>query len=89
MAKHVEMMGGRVEIATVTTAPEFRVKDDDRVMGDIRISRGGAFWRARNAQSYLHLTWEQLDELFKQHGSAKSVGEYNHAPPPPASFDEF
>lgn len=78
-----------MEVATVTTAPEFRVSDDGRIMGDLRVSKGGAFWRPRNAQQYQHLTWDQIDQLFRAHGVARSVGEYNYTAPAPVSFDEF
>lgn len=89
MAKEVSLSTQRLEVQTVTTAPEFRVMDAGKVYGDLRVSKGGAFWRAKGAQQYQHLTWEQLDQLFKEHGTGRSVGEYNYAPPPPASFDEF
>lgn len=89
MAKQVAMSTIRMDVATVTTAPEFHVTDDGKVVGDLRVSKGGAFWRPKGASQYMHLTWEQMDELFKKNGVAKSVGEYNFAPPPPASFDEF
>ncbi len=89
MAKEVLMSTQRLEVATVTTAPEFRVVDGGKVYGDLRVSRGGAFWRSKGAQQYQHLTWEDLDRLFKAHGVARAVGEYNYAPPAPVSFDEF
>jgi hypothetical protein len=89
MAKEVSLSTQCLEVQTVTTAPEFRVTDAGRVFGDLRVSKGGAFWRSKGAQQYQHLTWEQLDQFFKAHGVARAVGEYNYAPPPPVSFDEF
>lgn len=87
--KKVEMSTVKLEVATVPTAPEFSVTDDGKVFGDLRVSRGGVFWRQKNAKQYLHLTWEQVDELFKQHGTLRAVGQYNFSPPPAGSFDEF
>ena len=89
MAKEVSLSTQRLEVATVTTAPEFRVMDDGKVFGDLRVSKGGAFWRSKGAQQYHHLTWEQIDQLFRTHGVARAVGEYNYTPPPPVSFLEF
>jgi hypothetical protein len=89
MAKHVGMSTIRMDVENVTTAPEFHVTDDGKIVGDLRVSKGGAFWRAKGAQQYLHLTWEQIDEVFKKGGTPRTVGEYKFAPPPPASFDEF
>lgn len=89
MAKEVSMSTQRLEVATVTTAPEFRVMDGGRVFGDLRVSKGGAFWRPKGAQQYQHLTWEQIDQVFRAQGEARAVGEYNYAPPPPVSFEEF
>ena len=90
MPKHVTMAGGRVELANVQTAPEFRVTDDkDGVAGDLRVSRGGAFWRSKGATKYRHLTWEQLAAAFAREGDERSVGEYNWSPPEPPTFDEW
>lgn len=89
MAKQVGMSTIRLDVETVTTAPEFHVTEDGRIVGDLRVSKGGAFWRSKGAQQYKHLTWEQLDEIFSKNGVVRSVGEYKFAPPPPASFDEF
>ncbi len=89
MAKEVLLSTQRLEVASVTTAPEFRVNDAGKVFGDLRVSKGGALWRSKSAQQYQHLTWEQIDQLFKQHGVARAVGEYNYAPPAPVSFNEF
>lgn len=90
MPKHsVTMTGGRLDLGNVQTVPEFRVQTDTAVLGDLRVSKGGAFWRPRGGRDYLFLTWEQLADTFKNHGVAKSVGEYNWAPPPPPNFDEF
>jgi hypothetical protein len=85
----VSLSTQRLEVATVTTAPEFRVMDGNKIFGDLRVSKGGAFWRVKGGQQYQHLTWEQIAQLFKQHGVARAVGEYNYTPPPPASFEEF
>jgi hypothetical protein len=87
--KSVEMSAIRLDVQRVNTAPEFHVADGDKVFGDLRVSQGGAFWRPRNAQQYHYLTWEKLDELFRQHGPLRPVGEYNFKSPPPASFEEF
>ncbi len=89
MAKEVSMSTVKLAVATVTTAPEFRVTDDGKVIGDLRVSKGGAFWRPRNGQSYHYLSWEQLDSMFKASGEARTVGEYNIKESPPVSFDEF
>jgi hypothetical protein len=89
MAKQVGMSTIRMDVATVTTAPEFHVTEDGKVFGDLRVSKGGAFWRPKSSTQYMHLTWEQIDDLFKKNGNAKSVGEYKFSPPPPATFDEF
>jgi hypothetical protein len=89
MAKQVAMSTIRMEVETVTTAPEFSVTDSGRVVGDLRISKGGAFWRSKGAQQYLHLSWEQMDQLFKASGTPRTVGEYKFAPPTPVTFDEF
>jgi hypothetical protein len=86
----VNLAVGKLEVANVQTAPEFRVTDDGgSVIGDLRISKGGAFWRPKGAEKYLHLNWSKLDGAFRERGEPKAVGEYNYAPPPPASFDEF
>lgn len=89
MAKQVGMSTIRMDVETVTTAPEFHVTDEGKVVGDLRISKGGAFWRAKSASQYCHLTWEQVDELFRKHGTLRTVGEYKFTPPAPPSFDEF
>lgn len=86
----VAMAVGKLEVANVQTAPEFHVTDDaGSVIGDLRVSKGGALWRPRGAGRYLHLTWDQLEHVFREQGEPRTVGEYNHAPPPPASFEEF
>jgi len=89
MARSVTMVGGRHEVMNVQTAAEYRVMDDNRLMGDLRISRGGAFWRPTGAAQYLQVSWADLDKFFKANGEKRSVGEYNHAPPPKPDFDEF
>jgi hypothetical protein len=89
MGKQVAMSTIRMEVETVTTAPEFHVTETGKVVGDLRVSKGGAFWRPKGAQQYLHVTWEQLDQLFKANGTARTVGEYKFAPVAPVSFDEF
>lgn len=86
--KTVTLSTQRLEVARVNTAPEFRVQDDGKVFGDLRVSVGGAFWRPKNGQNYLHLNWEQLDQLFKEHGVSRAVGEYNYSPPAPVPFEE-
>ncbi len=86
----VHMTVGKLEVANVQTAPEFRVTDEGGgVIGDLRISKSGAFWRPKNVEKYLHLPWNDLAQAFKERGEAKSVGGYNYTPPPPASFEEF
>lgn len=89
MAKDVSMSTVKLAVATVTTAPEFRVTDDGKVLGDLRVSKGGAFWRPRSAQQYQYLSWERLDELFKANGEPRAVGEYKIQESPPVSFEEF
>jgi hypothetical protein len=89
MGKQVAMSTIRMEVENVTTAPEFSVTDAGKVVGDLRVSKGGAFWRSKGAQQYLHLSWEQLDQLFKANGTPRAVGEYKFAPPAPVTFDEF
>lgn len=89
MAKQVAMSTVKLEVATVTTAPEFSVTEEGKVVGDLRISKGGAFWRPKNGQQYLHLTWEQLDDIFKSKGVPRAVGEYKFSPPTPGGFEEF
>ena len=89
MAKQVAMSTIRLEVETVTTAPEFHVTEGGKIVGDLRVSKGGAFWRSKGAQQYMHLTWEQIDDVFKKTGTARTVGEYKFAPPPPSSFEEF
>jgi hypothetical protein len=89
MAKQVSMSTVKMDVPAVTTAPEFSVMEDGKVVGDLRVSKGGAFWRPKNAQQYLHLSWEQLDEIFKAKGEPRTVGEYNIKPSPPISFEEF
>jgi hypothetical protein len=88
MAKQVSMSTVKLEVATVTTAPEFRVTEGSRVVGDFRVSVGGAFWRPRNGQQYLHLSWEEVDALFKEKGTLRSVGEYKFATPTGGGFDD-
>lgn len=86
----VNMAVGKLEVANVQTAPEFRVTDETgSVTGDLRVSRGGAFWRPKGAGRYFHLTWDKLDQAFRERGEQRAVGEYNYTPPPPASFEEF
>lgn len=86
----VHLAVGKLEVSNVQTAPEFRVTDDGgAVVGDLRVSKGGVFWRPKGAEKYLHLTWPKLEAAFKDRGEAKAVGEYNYSPPPPASFEEF
>jgi hypothetical protein len=60
-------------------------------VGDLRVSKGGAFWHVKNAAAtnYNFLTWEQLAEVFKRDGADRTVGEYNWSPPPPPTFDEW
>jgi uncharacterized protein (DUF736 family) len=45
MAKQVSLSTVKLEVQTVTTAPEFRVMEEGKVVGDLRVSRGGAYWR--------------------------------------------
>ena len=89
MAKNVDMSTVRLEVATVTTAPAFRVTDEGNLVGDLKVSVGGVFWRPRSYQQYYHLTWEAVDEVFKAKGAAKTVGEYNITEPSPGSFEDF
>jgi len=89
MAKQVGMSMVRLEVETVTTAPEFHVTEGGKILGDLRVSKGGAFWRPKSHQQYFHLSWEQLDAHFREKGTPKAVGEYKFAPPPAGSFDEF
>jgi hypothetical protein len=83
MGKQVAMSTIRMEVENVTTAPEFHVTEAGKVVGDLRVSKGGAFWRSKGAQQYMHLTWEQVDQLFKEkvHG-ANSRRIQVHAPCP-------
>ncbi len=78
----------KLEVATVTTAPEFRVTEDNKIVGDFRVSVGGAFWRSKGSQQYLHMSWEELDAAFKAKGTPRSVGEYKIASAPAGGFDD-
>jgi hypothetical protein len=89
MPRHVTMSTQKMEVGVVTTAPEFSVTDPQgRVYGDLRVSLGGVFWRAKNDSQYRHLTWEQVDALFKERGAIRTVGEYKWTPPPTDAFVE-
>jgi len=87
--KKVEMSIVNVEVMRVTTSPSFHVTEDNKVVGDLRASQGGVFWRPKNYAQFFHLTWEQVDALFKEKGAARTVGEYKISPPDPGSFDDF
>ena len=80
--KKIEMSVVNVEVQRVTTAPAFHVTEDGKVVGDLRPSTGGVYWRPKSYQQYLHLTWEQVDAMFKERGVAKTFGEYKITPPP-------
>jgi hypothetical protein len=87
--KKVEMSAVAIDVATVTTSPGFRVTEDSKVLGDLRVSTGGLFWRPKSHQQYFHLNWEAVDELFKAKGTPKTVGEYKITPPAPGTFEDF
>lgn len=59
-----------------------------KVVGDLRVSVGGAFWRPKHGKEYLRLTWEQVDALFKKDGQPTPVGEYKFSPPAPGGYDD-
>lgn len=88
MAKSVSMSTVRLDVARVTTAPEFHIKDNNAIVGDLRVSQGGVFWRPKSYQQYYQLSWEQVDELFRKHGVAKTVGEYKISAPTEAVIDD-
>jgi hypothetical protein len=85
MAKSVSMSTVRLDVEKVNTAPEFSVRENNAVVGDLRVSRGGVFWRPKSYTHYYQLSWEQVDDLFKKHGTPKAVGEYKISPPPPSA----
>ena len=87
--KKVEMSAVSVEVMKVNTAPGFHAAEDGRVIGDLKASTGGVFWRPRSHQQFFHLTWEQVDALFKEKGVPRTVGEYKFTPPEPGSFEDF
>ena len=87
--KRVEMSSVSIDVATVTTGPAFRVTEEGKVVGDLKVSTGGVFWRPKSHQQYFHLNWEAVDELFKAKGSPKTVGEYKITPPTPGTFEDF
>jgi hypothetical protein len=88
MAKQVSMSTVKLEVPSVTTAPEFRVMEDKKIVGDLRVSKGGVFWRSKGLHQYYHLNWEQMDSLFKANGELRPVGEYNISSAGPGGFDD-
>ena len=47
----------------------FRVKQDGRAFGRLRISKGGVEWMQKSdSKKAFHMSWEGLDENFVQHG---------------------
>jgi hypothetical protein len=89
MAKKVEMSVVNVEVQRVTTSPSFHVSENGKVVGDLKASTGGVYWRPKNYQQHYHLTWEQVDAIFKEKGVAKTLGEYKITPPEPGTFEDF
>lgn len=87
MSTKVTMSTVKLEVATVNTAPEFSVMKDEKVFGDLRVSRGGAYWRPKSNQQFYHLTWEQLDALFQKQGVEKPVGQYKMTVQP-STYDD-
>lgn len=87
--KKVEMSAIAIDVATVNTSPAFHITEDGKVIGDLRVSTGGVFWRPKSHSQYFHLNWEAVDELFKAKGVQRTVGEYKITPPAPATFEEF
>lgn len=81
MAKEVGMSTANLDVGRVQTAPEFHITENDRAFGDLRVSKGGAYWRPKNDQKYCFLTWDQVDKLFQERGEKKTVGQYTIAAP--------
>ena len=85
MAKTVEFSALRMDVGVVTTAPEFSVSENGKVIGDLRVGKGGVFWRPKSHDHYFKLTWEQVDDVFRKHGVARPVGQYTISPSAPSA----
>jgi hypothetical protein len=47
----------------------FRVKQEKRAFGRLRISKGGVEWMQKNdKRKAYHMSWERFDEVFYQNG---------------------
>lgn len=68
MAEHtVQFKTPALEVPKVDVV--FRVKQDDRAFGRLRISKGGVEWMQKNdSRKAFHMSWEQLDQKFVAHG---------------------
>ena len=48
----------------------FRIKQDGRAFGRLRISKGGVEWMQRNdSKKAFHMNWERLDKNFVDYGA--------------------
>ena len=44
---------------------EFEVLSDDQKLGELKVSRGGLAWVARNQQRSIHCSWEKFNEFME------------------------
>lgn len=47
---------------------EFLVKQDDKVLGRLLVSKGNIVWRPRNRRSGKKLRWDRFDALIQTYG---------------------
>ena len=69
MAEHsVEFKTPALDVPKVDVF--FRIKQDGRAFGRLRISKGGIEWMQRNdSKKAFHMSWERLDKNFVQNAT--------------------
>jgi hypothetical protein len=67
MAEHtVEFKTPALDVPKVDVL--FRVKQNGRAFGRLRISKGGVEWMQKSdSRKAFHMSWERLDEKFVEH----------------------
>lgn len=68
MAEHsVEFRTPALDVPKVDVV--FRIKQDGKAFGRLRISKGGVEWMQKSdSKKAFHMNWERLDEKFVKHG---------------------
>lgn len=68
MAHEVKVTLGEMKLTREEGGPVFTVKKDGKRFGEMRASKGGLRWKAKNEKGtadWHFVTWSQLDEWMK------------------------